>query len=137
MLGRPVISTKSKKLSRAVLAVGLWMVAVELGVRATQNAFDSSAFSLDFRQLRVAGDSLWHGLSVYADRAFLLPPTAAGAVLPLSLGPYDQAAHAWIALETVAVGFAVVIATTPAPRRYRVFVMPVAIAFVFKADLLT
>ncbi len=95
-----------------VVAVCAVLVAVVASVQVLR-AIANPGAGLDLAPLRHAAGAVLHGGSVYADPAFIQPPTAAVAALPLALGGYSTAVKVWIALGAVFLISGALLALTP------------------------
>ena len=100
---------------RRSLALGSLALATVAGLRDARGAIASTSFikGEDFSPLYHAGLAVVHGSSIYADHNFVYPPTAAVAMVPLSLGSYPSDLKAWLILSTIAVAAAGLVSLAP------------------------
>lgn len=87
----------------AALTAGILVAVAAAGFEQTRAAIDTGGKGLDLAPVRAAVLALLHGASVYGNHRFVYPPTAAIALLPVSLGRYATTVDVWLVLCAVAV----------------------------------
>jgi arabinofuranan 3-O-arabinosyltransferase len=121
----------------AALFAALLLVAAVFAVEQVHDAFVTEGRGLDFSPLRHATDSLLRGVSVYSDRRFVYPPSAAVALLPLSAFGYGVTLNVWLVLTVVAVAAAALLALAPWRGGVWPLLAVLAAALLLKSDVLS
>jgi hypothetical protein len=103
----------ARGLVRLAATLALGAVGVALLVQQSRDATRTAGRGLDFAPLRGAAQALLHGLSIYSVHRFVYPPTAAVALLPVTLGSPHDALDAWLALGAASVALAALLALCP------------------------
>jgi arabinofuranan 3-O-arabinosyltransferase len=138
-LARAIPARLSKRRDLLLRAATLAFLALAAftAVQQVHRALANTGKGIDFRPLSIAVTALTHGSTIYADRLFVYPPTAAVALLPLSAGGYSADLTAWIVLSTIAVALAALLSMAPWRGAVWVFWSSVALFALLKSDALT
>ena len=124
-------------LLRTGLTGACLVLAAGIAVEQSRSAIVTEGKGLDFAPLRSAGAALVHGLSIYADRRFVYPPTAAVALIPTTLGRYAAALDVWLVVSAAAVGVAGLIAIAPWRGALWPLLSALGACILLKSDVLT
>ncbi len=108
------------------LGLGLLVAAMGYAVVQAAAVLQSHVVGIDFLPLRHAAIDLTSGRSVYTDKDFVYPPTAAALLLPLAWGSTTFAFTWWIALSAAAPLTAAVIISRVSTVRPRLLVLGIS-----------
>ena len=122
---------------RRALAAACLALVVVIAVQQAHDAIATPGRGLDFGPLRDAALALVHGASIYTNPRFVYPPTAAVALLPLSIGSAGAEVDAWIVACTVAVALSGLLSIAPWRRGEWWLVAVLAAGLMVKSDALT
>jgi hypothetical protein len=123
-------------LRRVLVAVCLTLIVL-FAIRQVHDAIATPAKGLDFGPMRDAALALVHGRAIYSNPRFVYPPTAAIALLPLTIGAEAGAVNAWLILCTIAVAVAGLLSMAPCRRGIWVLAAVLAAALLVRSDTLT
>lgn len=102
--------------------VGAGLVALQALVSLFQTFF----IGMDFLPLRHAGHAIVHGSSIYADKNFVYPPTAAPLFIPLAYGSAQMTYLGYLIISVLGLFAAAGLIARLAPDRRRILVFALA-----------
>jgi arabinofuranan 3-O-arabinosyltransferase len=122
----------------AIGAASLGVLAAVVGVAFEQarDAIETQGKGLDLGPVRSAVLALTHGTSIYVNHRFVYPPTAAVALLPVSLGRYRTTVDVWLVLCVVGVAAAGFLAVAPWRRGRWIVLSTLAAGLLVGSDAL-
>jgi arabinofuranan 3-O-arabinosyltransferase len=127
----------TEALVRRVPAAGLLLAAAAVAYSQAHRAIHSINPGIDFVRLYHAGTALIHGTSIYADKQFIYPPSAAPVFAPLGALKYATAFDVFTVLSVVAVLAATLLALSPWRSALWATLAALAALAVIKSDALT
>jgi hypothetical protein len=122
---------------RRLVSLGCLLAVIAVADQQARDAIATTIKGLDLLPLRHAGVALLHGASIYSDPRYVYPPTAAVALLPLSVGRYATTVDVWLVVSAVAVAAAGFLSMTPWRRGLWLLASVLAAGLMVKSDALT
>ena len=92
-----------------VLGVAAWIGVAVVAVWRAHVALGHSTLGWDLKPIRIAGEDLRSGSSIYSDPDFVYPPPAALVGWPLSFAHLHAAVVVYTYFETAAIGLTVLL----------------------------